>query len=402
MCLDTTSSDTIILLDRREFIIIAAMNLAALFLDVKTVRACQTDPPVKSDYNKKLLPKGIHAVTNTANWIIKDEKRINLFEIDFVDGLVNYARWADIEKEEGEYDWTSFDRMIKEASSNRKTLSYNIISGNHAPDWLYQKHGIYPYEYYIPPKNKSLKTFLPWVNIEGKRVLNTSVLEIWENTISSFGQYIHNHPLRDAVSYVAITGGPTGNGLEVAWPKGTFDEFQKLNWDEEAEELLVQFWMKLTDIFIRHIPAEIPLGLAFTDSFGINLSGTVRRNIVIPKRIVDYALETSRSQNRIIVPMGLWLGNIETDDLKSHPLIKLIMGFKTPFALQGDVRTLKKRHLKKMLSRAVDINASWIELWHSDIINKRYKRIIRKTGNRIKSTDMAPSEKIEQDRGETL
>ncbi|OGW42651.1 MAG: hypothetical protein A2132_01740 [Nitrospirae bacterium RBG_16_43_11] len=365
-----TASYQPLLISRRDLLKIIAVNLMILGYDARMVAS------------KIPVPKGIYAVTNTANWIMEDGKRRNLFEIDFVDGVTNYTRWAEIEKEEGSYDWKSFERMIKEAADNNKKLSYNIISGNHAPDWVYNKAGVHGYEYFNSRKNKRVRTYLPWVESGKNRALNSGLLKIWDKTILSFAKHLHNHPLKDSIAYVAITGGPTSNGLEIIWAASDYNEFSKLNWDEEVEGLFIHFWMKVIDIFMEYMP-DVPLGLAFTDLFGVNMFGISRRNIEISKTIVDYALKVSKIHNATVVPMGLWLGNIDPDDLRNHPLVRLIRSFNVSFALQGGLSTLHKKDMEKMLSLAEDIKSSWIELWHSDILNEDYSRIIKDTRRRI-------------------
>lgn len=367
-------------MNRRDFLILSAINLGMLVFDRGISNAGLKPKPTP-----RPLRQGIYAVTNTANWVIQNGKRRNLFEIEFVDGVTNYARWADIEKEEGKYNWNGLDRMIKEAAGSNKKLSYNIISGNHAPDWIYQGHGISPYEYSIPHRNKRVKTFLPWVNLKGKREINRPVLEIWEKTIASFAGHIKNHSLRDRIAYVAITGGPTGNGLEIMWAGGSYQEFRRLDWDEEAKGIFIQFWMRLIDIYIKYFK-DIPLGLAFTDLFGFRFPGISNRDTEIPQTIVDYAIKSAKINNALIIPMGLWLGNIEPEELRKHPLLKMIQGFSTPFALQGGLSTPDKKNLKNMLSLSADIKTSWVELWHSDILNKDYADVINKARNSIRGS----------------
>lgn len=365
-------------MNRRDFLILSAINLGMLVFDRRISNAGLKPRPAP-----RPLPQGIYAVTNTANWVLRDGKRHNLFEVSFVDGVTNYARWADIEKEQGKYNWNGLDRMIKDAAGNNKKLSYNIISGNHVPDWIYQGHGISPYQYSIPHRNKRVKTFLPWVNLNGKREINRPVLEIWEKTIAAFAGHINNHPLKDRIAYVAITGGPTGNGLEIMWAGGTYQEFRELDWDEEAKGVFIQFWMRLIDIYIKYFK-DIPLGLAFTDLFGFRFPGIRNRDTEIPKTIVDYAIKSAKINNALIIPMGLWLGNIEPEELRKHPLLKMIQRFNLPFSLQGDIITPEKRILNNMLSLATDIKASWVELWHSDILNKDYVPIINNARNSIR------------------
>ncbi|MDO8426804.1 MAG: hypothetical protein Q7T24_04760, partial [Deltaproteobacteria bacterium] len=226
------------------------------------------------------------------------------------------------------------------------------------------------------------KTYLPWVVENGRRSLNTPFLRIWDKTVTAFAEFIHSHPLKGRVSYIAITGGPTSNGLEIMW-NSNFSS-PDLNWDREAEDLFIRFWKGVIDIFIKNFP-DIPLGLAFTDIFGSNTLCEPGRNTDIPGQIVNYALKSAEANKAAVVPMGLWLGNISPANLRGHPLVRLMKSFNAPFAYQGHLFTATKEGLQAMLDFAVEERAPWVELWHSDIINDGYAGIIKEARNRLLS-----------------
>ena len=105
---------------------------------------------------KKTLPaldplpkKGVFALTNTSNWLIVDGKRIDLFDCE-VDGVVNYITWDMVEPLEGKFRFPGLDRMLNKAQETNKYLAYNIISGSHAPDWVYERTKSEPFTYSVP------------------------------------------------------------------------------------------------------------------------------------------------------------------------------------------------------------------------------------------------------------
>jgi hypothetical protein len=358
------------MLNRREFIkrlIFNSLGIITINLIIK--------PSLLYSENKKTIPKGIFCVTNTTNWVLKDGQRVNLFDYE-IDGVVNYVRWADIEKEPLKFNWNGLERMLKEADIADKQLSYNIIPGIHAPEWLYNKYKITPYEYTYDKKGKKVKTYLHFIEKNGKRVLNEEFLNIWKRTINNFALYVRNHKLKNRIAYIAITGGPTSNGLEVMWGEHYYDEFKRIGWDKDTEHLFVEFWERVIDIFMEAFP-DVPLGLAITDFFGVNPSGTYNRNYQIPKIILNYALNKAKEKNVNLVVMGFWIGAISPYQYNTHPLINLIKSLDSPFAFQGPMGTNSYEALEKMLSFAYSSGASWIELWHHDIINESYRSLIK-------------------------
>jgi len=366
------------MISRREFIKKLLFNCLC-FMSIHSI----TIPSLLYSSSKKTIPKGLFCVTNTTNWVLKNGQRVNLFDYE-IDGVVNYARWADIEREPLKFNFNGLERMLREAELADKQLSYNIIPGIHTPEWVYTMNKIEPYEYTYDKYGKKVRTYLHFIRKNGKLFLNEDFLTIWERTINEYASYIRNHKLKNRIAYIAITGGPTSNGLEIMWAEHFYDEFKRIEWNKEVELLLIEFWKRIIDIFIEAFP-DIPLGLAITDFFGVNPSGTHARNYQIPKAISDYALNKGKERNVSLAIMGLWIGVISPHKYNSHPLINLIKSFNSPFAFQGPMGTESYENLEKMLSFSYSIGASWMELWHHDIINEVYSPLIKKYRDIYKS-----------------
>ncbi len=333
----------------------------------------------RNPHLNKYPRKGLFAVTNTCNWVIKDGKRHNLFDYD-VDGVSNYMTWRMVEPIRGKFRFPGFERMMREAVSSNKLMAYHILAGIHAPDWVYEQAGIKQYIYSYP-SGKKVKTFLPWKVNNGKRVLNTDMLKIWKQTIFAFSDYIYNHPHRDRIYYVAITGWPFGNGLELMMGMTKYSEYKALNWNKEAYELFVEYCKKCVDIYIEAFP-DIPLGLAFADWYGITPKGKPKRSYWQSREVVEYALKRAKIKGATVVPMGLWLGSINVHNRK-HPLISLMREFKKDalgVAFEGPMGSYHSFYtpLEDQLKFAVEFHASWVQLWHHDIIHKEFQGIIRK------------------------
>lgn len=320
--------------------------------------------------NRKI---SIIALTDTANWVLDTNgARINLFDYDFIDGLTNYVKWSVLEVEPNVYNWKGLDRLLNEAATSGKKLSYNIISGNHAPGWLFDQKMI-PAHFCSCCETGSKRTFFPWIESSEGRVLNLSVLEIWENTINNFASYLKGHQFKDSISYVAITGGPTSNGLEIMWSNDYNSDENR--WGSLEEELFIEFWKRLVDIFIEKL-SDFPLGLAFTDYFpSRNNSCSSERKIEISIEILDYAINAALERNAFVIPMGLWFGNISPNLLSTHTLVNLLKTYPI-FAVQGHLYTENEFILENMIEVATEIGSHWIELWHNDILKEEYQGVL--------------------------
>jgi hypothetical protein len=367
-------------INRRNFLKIAGLCLlAAGCNDMSQTGGNAVRSTVAT--GKIFRPLKIRAVTDTTNWVKRDGTRVNLFDYPFLDGLTNYVKWSEFESFEGEFNWNGLERLLREADAAGKTLSYNILSGVHAPEWLLNR---IPCIELSPCDGKpGSRTYLPWAEASGERVLNYEFLDIWENTVARYAGFLNSHPLKKRISYIAITGGPTSNGLEIMWPENK--SAPALTWDARAEELFIGFWKEIIDIFLKQFH-DSTLGLAFTDLFALSDACKAERRVDISKEIVGYALTRAKETGNTVVPMGLWFGNIPHTFMKAHPLVKLLESFDTPFAVQGDVFTRDIESLTGMLDVARDIGPSWIELWHNDLVNPYFHDTIMEMSQTAEST----------------
>ncbi len=311
---------------------------------------------------------GVYALTNTCNHVLKEGKRVNLFDLP-VDGVTNYVTWRMVQPEEGAVRYPGLDRMIAEAAASGKFLSYGILAGCHTPPWVYEKAGI-PAVPYDTSRTPARQSYLPWLEKEGKRQLNTPFLEVWEETVKTFAVRLYADPHRDRFNYIPVTGFPFGNGLELYIPILQKD-FEALRYDAEAKRLYIEFCSRVIDIFIRHLP-DFPLGIAFTDWFGGTASGH-RRSVEESAAILDYAVRKGKEAGVTIVPMGLWLGWKGVCDQPNHPMMRTwtkaaaASGFGAWEGQMGSCR-LNCLPLKRQLELARENKVSWVQFWHHDCL----------------------------------
>ena len=319
---------------------------------------------------------GLFALTNTGNWVIEGGKRLDLFDYD-VSGVTNYVTWRDVEPAPGMMRYPGFDAMMQDAARTGKKLAYNILSGMHTPQWVYDK-GIEKFS--LNDRKREVSSFLPWKEVDGRRVLNTDMLAIWEEVVRAYSDHLYKNPNRDRVFYVAITGFPFGNGLELMVGIDNYADFSRLHWDAEAENLYIEYCKRVVDMFITYFP-DVPLGLAFADYYGTNSDGSPRRSYHENDEIVSYALARAKLKGVTVVPMGLWLG---WDGImnETHPLIRQMRKFQKEalaVAMEGQMGSYKFKNcipLSDQLSFAHNFPVAWVQLWHYDIIHPEYQPVL--------------------------
>ncbi len=350
------------------------LRLAAPFATVVCGICCaepaKTGPP-------PTVPHGLFCTTNTCNWVVKDGHRVDLFKFP-VDGVLNYVPWRNIEPKRGVFRWAGLGRMTREAKAANKRLAYHILAGIHAPDWLYGQNGVRAFEYRV--RGRKRRTYLPWVTENGQRVLNRRMLNIWREVVTALAARIHSDPERGRFWYVAMTGWPEGNGLELMWAVDNAADFRKLEWESGGRRLYIEFCRRIVDIFLDAFP-DMPLGIAFTDYYGRTADGGGRREPAVSDAIVGYALRQGKKRGCTVIPMGLWLGNRYILEHPNHPLLRLMRKYRNTapgIAFEGPMGSYAKTYapLEEQLRFAVEFGAAWMQVWHHDVVHKPYRDLL--------------------------
>lgn len=333
------------------------------------------------------LPHGLFCTTNTCNWVVKDGHRVDLFRTP-VDGVLNYVPWRNIETKRGVFRWPGLERMIREAKAADKCLAYHVLAGIHAPDWLFEQGRVPAFEYTV--RGRKRRTYLPWTAENGRRVLNRRMLEIWREVVTALAARIRSDPEHRRFWYVAMTGWPEGNGLELMWAVDKAEDFQKLGWESGGRHFYIEFCRRIVDIFLDAFP-DMPLGIAFTDYYGRTTNGVARREPGVSDAIVTYALEQGRKRGRTVIPMGLWLGNRYILEHPNHPLLRLMRkyrGIAPGIAFEGPMGSYAKTYapLEEQLRFAVDFGTAWMQVWHHDAIHEPYRDLLLQYRKRFEAT----------------
>ncbi len=358
----------------------------------------------QTDKGQALAPpqwEGIYALTNKAYPVEVDGQGVDLLNTPGSAGVTYYHTWRKCEPTKGQWDLSNFEDWFAAALKANRKLNIALLAGSHVPDWALEESQSPPYLYLHVKTNSTRRNYLPWTIKDGERVLNEPMLQIWRQSIEQFSQQIRKKPgFEKTLGYIAITGGPYSNGLEIMWGVNKMADGSTFAWGPQEDQFLIAYWQRCVDIFMDIFP-DIPLGLAFTDVYGRNANGSPRRNIAVPKAIMNYAVQQAKLKNVQLIAQGFWIGagagdshwgkkhpdqllqRSNTHDYpmlrETHPLQKTLLSYRpnTTIAYQGPMGTSTKDYLTHMIQFARERGALFLELWHHDFANPEYRAILQ-------------------------
>ena len=312
--------------------------------------------------NTPPVPRGIYAFGWGKNFL--DTKA---FDLPYIAGMTSYWGWSDLEKEDGVYDFRDIDQLIGLARSKGKIINLMFSPGMHAPEWLYRK-GVktssweaYWKEERWEDKGKSrvLTTPLPWDPI---------FLDHWKRFVSRIAEKYGSEP---ALGYVMITG-PVQRGVTTTIAAKRDVDLKQLEESGYSEQRMLNAWI---DIIEHHQKVlgnkRLVLALAM-DKRGkpaIRLATDLARYVEDKKYtntsffvvfLNDTWFRTSNTTRRI------------RDLLKQAKADGYSFGYQMgQSAHRGEKRKKSAsivKSLRDCLAIGISDGASWIEVWHPDII----------------------------------
>lgn len=346
---------------------------------------------------KRIEPaRGLFALTNTNNSVIRNGRRLDLFEYP-VSGVTNYTVWRNFEPEQGKFNPAGFNRLLTRAAETDKRLGFALLLAARGPEWVFDVTGCEPFETTRTPNRKGMRDkvfhdrcYLHYIETDAGRVLNEPVLDVIDQTVHSFADIVRAHPDRGHLQYIAMTGWPIGNGLELHLPL-KYDPFVRFNFDEKGKRLYIQFCKRIVDIYLDAFP-EVPLGIAFADKWGVTPEGDPIRSLEVPRAIVGYALERGRELNAQVIPMGLWMAWTGIHRSEGHPMRRAMRDFQkmgaTGIALEGPMGSWKHKNygtIEEQLDFALEMDVIWAQLWHHDIIREGNGATLEKYNERLRA-----------------
>lgn len=136
--------------------------------------------------------RGVYAI-----WVQPATEHVR--RLPYVRGEQVVAQWADVEPEEGRYDFGPVERQL--AAFHRTGRKATVqINGNYKPDYLYRRIAVHP-DRLSPQVQDGRGTLQFW---------DPLYLEHYLRLIAAYGRYLAASPLRAAVAGVRLNFNPMG------------------------------------------------------------------------------------------------------------------------------------------------------------------------------------------------
>jgi hypothetical protein len=123
----------------------------------------------------------------------------------FLKGLSFGARWADVERQPGVFDWSQLDNAIEKAFQRKMYIYLSLGVGPEAPDWIYS-HGVPAVK-----TDDTMEKHLKWKHYP--YYLSTEYKFYFQRLIIEFGKHIRGYSKdrQERIAFVQVKTGSTGD-----------------------------------------------------------------------------------------------------------------------------------------------------------------------------------------------
>ena len=127
----------------------------------------------------------------------------NTKDYPFLKGIAYNEKWADIERQQGFFNWTSLDKAIGTAVSRNQFIFLSLGVGPDSPEWIY-KQGV-PSVYCNDQIHDSWPVY-PFYPSEAYKTF-------FQRLIMEFGKHIHSYPkaMQERIVFIQVKTGCTGD-----------------------------------------------------------------------------------------------------------------------------------------------------------------------------------------------
>jgi len=318
--------------------------------------------------SKVVLPLGIMSFGWGENFL--DTKSLDL---PYVSGMTAYFGWRDIEQENGVYDFTKIDQLIALAKRKNKIINIGFYPGSHAPEWLYQK-GVKSFSWGRNLKEDQARlrgqvqrqtSPLPWDSV---------FLDYWKRFISKVAEKYNNE---QTVGYISLTG-PVIRDLSTNIPLRNNENWRRFISSGYEPDKLLKAWLEIIDHY-ENVLADKHLVLAIAPirprSSDVRMSEEIVNHIIKNKYSNISFLSVFLNDTWFLSGGGA--KNIR-DLLQEAKVNGSTFGYQMAQSAFRNSRWVNKPRivtsLRDSLAVGITDGASWIEVWHDDIIDPKYKK----------------------------
>jgi hypothetical protein len=320
-----------------------------------------------------------------------------------VDGLALRFSWKQLEPRDGDFNWSPVDVQIASARAHHKKVSLGVTAGVRTPAWVYAAGASYfSFVWNKPwgaPICSNQRMPIPWDPV---------YLDKWDRFVRALGaRYGHT----SIVVYVKITG-VNATTQEVILPHSRSVSISHLgvicvSGDDVARwqavgysrAKLEQAWKRMADTFAQAFP-DAKLGL-MTGPAG--LPPIDERGAIIPNKGADREVplqliaEGIRTYGRRFVVQNNGLSAV-----RSWPELAIVshqtsVGWQMAWSATDDDRCKMNggfqpcsAHvvLQSAISRGIESNATFLEIYTTDLMNPALQDIITNAHSHLSSPQM--------------
>jgi hypothetical protein len=331
------------------------------------------------------LKGGFHSSCKGIYVLIPFEKRKDNMDAVLnnpaVSGICIAAEWRELEPEEGKYDFSLIDAVLKKTRLRNKTVSLRVLPGISTPEWVYRK-GAKQFEFTdINPNHdnyssgrrdstyqKKLSIPVPW---------DTVFLSCWEKFVAAYGSHCRK---AENIAMIHITG-PTRHSAEMHLPKEPED---KKNWIDMgySAQKLSGAWKRALDAFASAFP-QTPVVL--------NLSPVIFDDEVM-ETVVRYGYgkygQRFFMQNNILLADNKGMKRRDWAILRQYSA-KTTIGFQRQIlrlkqrgVLSENERVrIRKENFEGMFSQGMALGAKYFEIGLAEALD--FPEIVRKAAEQL-------------------
>ncbi|HUB67760.1 MAG TPA: beta-galactosidase [Candidatus Methylacidiphilales bacterium] len=281
-------------------------------------------------------------------------------------GLMFRTAWSEMEKNEGDYNWSKVDAMLAAAQVAHKPMGLGVAAGIRSPSWL-AKTGVQMMTGRVIRSFAATQTMsfpLPWDPV---------YLDKWGTFLNMLGKRYDSNP---NLAYITMAG--MGIAFEPFMAKAPDDieKFRSLgglhSWTDGAEKIIdlyAQAFPHTPFIFAMNRPIPTPDAddaLSTVVEYGLDK---------YPGRfgVMYHGLDSTTSE------LDYYGRTVEENSGKTT------VGYQTVWSTTGINARWLKGSLEDVLESGVRTKAHFIEVYGSDCDDPQYSALLQRVGNELKS-----------------
>lgn len=272
----------------------------------------------------------------------------------YIRGVALQIGWRDVEPQEGQYQWGRIDDVLALAQREHKLVTIHILPLR-PPEWIFNA-GAQEFSFTInfpgsPQYGRTVREVVPW---------DAVYLAKWRNMVKQFGARYNSNP---AVFAVSVTAPVPEMVLPGSFPRNT-EAYQRISGMYDRSVYLAA-WKKMIDIYQEFFPGK----------YKFLAPGIVFDDYQFADEVMQYAYQ--KFGNQLFAFCAGLKATLPTNFPPMEHIYSLLkeygqksnLGFQTIWSATDDPGKRMDGSLKAALNNAVQMGASYVEIYEVDVKN---------------------------------